>query len=204
MGAGSHEVTSRAKRILTGCCLLLLAACGGGSRESSPPGAVDPPPAGCDGSCAGPSSLLSVAAVEGVLARAIAEAQARNAAATIAVVDRVGNVLAVFRMTGAAATVTVRSNGASGGLEGVSIVPDTMAAIAKAVTAAFLSSEGNAFGTRTASQIVQEHFNPGEALAPSGPLFGVQFSQLPCSDLSRRFSGGADARSQALAARPRG
>ncbi|MGQ0384743.1 MAG: heme-binding protein [Gammaproteobacteria bacterium] len=168
-----------------------LAACGGGGSAGSPPGAVDPPPAGCTGSCAGPASLLSVAEVETVLARAIAEAQARSTPATIAVVDRVGNVLAVFRMTGAAVTVTVQSNGASGGLEGVSVVPDTMAAISKAVTAAFLSTEGHAFGTRTASQIVQQHFNPGEMLAPGGPLFGVQFSQLPCSDLSRRFGGGA-------------
>ena len=191
MDPGSRKMTGVSKRGLFYGALLLLAACGGGSRTSSPPGAVDPPPAGCDGSCARPASLLSVTAVEGVLARAIAESQARGASATIAIVDRVGNVLAVFRMTGAATTVTVSSSGASGGLEGVSIVPDTMAAIAKAVTAAFLSSEGNAFGTRTASQIVQEHFNPGESLAPSGPLFGVQFSQLPCSDLSRRFGGGA-------------
>jgi len=173
---------------------LLVSACGGGSTAGSPPGAVDPPPAGCDGSCVGPASLLSVADVEGVLARAVAEAQARGAAATIAVTDRVGNVLAVFRMNAAATTVTVQSNGASGGFEGVSIVPDTMAAIAKAVTASYLSTEGHAFGTRTASQIVQEHFNPGEALAPAGPLFGVQFSQLPCSDLSAHFGGGvADA-----------
>ncbi|MGQ0428866.1 MAG: heme-binding protein [Gammaproteobacteria bacterium] len=169
----------------------LLAACGGGGSAGSPPGAVDPPAAACNGSCAGPTSLLSVAEVETVLARAVAEAQARGALATIAVVDRVGNVLAVFRMTGAATTVTVRSNGASGGFEGVSVVPDTMAAISKAVTAAYLSTEGHAFGTRTASQIVQQHFNPGEALAPGGPLFGVQFSQLPCSDLSRRHGGGA-------------
>ncbi len=168
-----------------------LAACGGGGGAASTPGAVDPPPAGCNGSCAGPASFLAVAEVETVLARAIAEAQAQNAAATIAVVDRVGNVLAVFRMNGAATAVTVRSNGASGGLEGVSILPDTMAAISKAVTAAYLSTEGHAFGTRTASQIVQQHFNPGEALAPAGPLFGVQFSQLPCSDLSARFAGGA-------------
>lgn len=171
--------------------VLALAACGGGGIAESPPGAVDPPPAGCDGSCATAASFLSVAEVETALARAIAEAQARGAPATIAVTDRVGNVLAVFRMTGAATTVTVQSNGASGGLEGVSIVPDTMAAISKAVTAAYLSTEGHAFGTRTASQIVQQHFNPGEALAPGGPLFGVQFSQLPCSDLSGRFAGGA-------------
>ena len=32
---------------------------------------------------------------------------------------------------------------------------------------------------------MQENFNPGELGAPGGPLFGVQFSQLPCSDLMR-------------------
>ena len=68
------------------------------------------------------------------------------------------------------------------------------AAIAKAVTGAYLSSRGNAFTTRTANQIIQEHFNPGESFAPGGPLFGVQFSQLPCSDLNTRqftLNGGA-------------
>jgi uncharacterized protein GlcG (DUF336 family) len=111
--------------------------------------------------------------------------------ATIAVVDRVGNVLAVFRMNGAATTATIHSPGAaiSGGLERVNIVPDSLAAIAKAITGAYLSTEGNAFSTRTASQIIQDHFNPADPLQPAGPLFGVQFSQLPCSDLSSRFTG---------------
>ena len=63
---------------------------------------------------------------------------------------------------------------------------DHAAAIAKAVTGAYLSSEGNAFSTRVASQIVQEHFNPGEEFQPAGPLFGVQFSSLACSDLIAR------------------
>jgi uncharacterized protein GlcG (DUF336 family) len=138
---------------------------------------------------------LTVAQVETVIARAVVEAQARNAKATIAVVDRVGNVLAVYVMNGASATVTVRSTQGSaridGGLENVAVVPATLAAIAKAVTGAYLSSEGNAFSTRTASQIVQSHFNPGEVLTPGGPLFGVQFSQLPCSDVAARFEGGA-------------
>jgi hypothetical protein len=35
---------------------------------------------------------------------------------------------------------------------------------------------------------VQEHFEPGDAFAPSGPLFGVQISNLPCSDINVRFS----------------
>jgi uncharacterized protein GlcG (DUF336 family) len=69
------------------------------------------------------------------------------------------------------------------GLDGLSI-PGPVAAIAKALTGAYLSSGGNAFTTRTANQIVQEHFNPQERFSPSGPLFGVQFSQLPCSDLN--------------------
>ena len=59
-----------------------------------------------------------------------------------------------------------------------------MAAISKALTGAYLSSQGNAFSTRTANQIIQQHFNPGVADTPSGPLFGVQFSQLPCSDFN--------------------
>jgi len=108
------------------------------------------------------------------------------------VVDRVGNVLAVFRMNGAAATVTAISpgNAVDGGLEGVNILPDSTAAITKAVTGAYLSTEGNAFSTRTASQIVQDHFNPMDNQQAGGPLFGVQFSQLPCSDLLARYSGG--------------
>jgi len=53
-----------------------------------------------------------------------------------------------------------------------------------------LSSEGNAFTTRTANQIIQEHFNPGEFGQAGGPLFGVQFSNLACSDLNTRFSAG--------------
>ena len=191
---------TRRKQILRGFSASLVAmtlvACGGGGSTASPAGAVDPGTSSCTGSCANAASFLTQAEVERVIAQVVVEAQARGVSGTIAVSDRVGNVLAVFRMAGAVTSVTVRSTdagapGVSGGLEGVSVVPDTLAAIAKAVTAAFLSSEGNAFSTRTASQIIQEHFNPGEALSPGGPLFGVQFSQLPCSDLSRRFAGGA-------------
>lgn len=176
----------------------VLTACGGGGEDpaASPVVAGSNPAsfADCSGSCATANSRLAVSDVEAIIARAVAEAQTRNARATIAVVDRVGNVLGVFVMNGASPTVTLRSTGEGkslidGGLEGVAVVPATMAAIAKAITGAFLSSEGNAFSTRTASQIVQSHFNPGEFLAPGGPLFGVQFSQLPCSDLNLRTLG---------------
>src|SRR5690606_37980521 len=172
---------------------LALAACSGGSNTADPVGTAPPPaadPVGCTGSCTTAESFLSAAEVQQVIAQAVAEASAQQAPATIAVVDRAGNVLGVYRMDGARATVTIGSGrGVVGGLEGL-VVPSELAAIAKAVTGAYLSSEGNAFSTRTASQIVQEHFNPGEFNAPAGPLFGVQFSQLPCSDLVTRHAAG--------------
>ncbi len=150
----------------------------------------------CVGTCGngGNGAALSIADVESVIAQAVGEAQVLNQAATIAVVDRVGNVLAVFGMHGATGSVTITSGRpVQGGLEGLEVIPATLAAIAKAMTGAYLSSGGNAFTTRTASQIVQQNFNPGEIGQPGGPLFGVQFSQLPCSDLSLRFGSDADA-----------
>ncbi|HNP34297.1 MAG TPA: heme-binding protein [Woeseiaceae bacterium] len=170
---------------------LLLGACGGGTVSVDPGTDSTVPDTGCNGHCADNPEALTMGDVGAVITQAVAEAGARSSAATIAVVDRSGNVLAVFRMNAAATSITIASPGAprDGGLEGVNIVPDTLAAISKAVTAAYLSTEGNAFTTRTASQIVQEHFSPGDHLQPSGPLFGVQFSQLPCSDLLTRFSG---------------
>lgn len=179
----------------------LLVGCSGGSSVTPTTGTDNGNPT-CNGNCAGPTSNLTVAEVQRVIAQGVAEAQGRGANATIAVVDRVGNVLAVYRM-GAPATrsVTVTTSPAgdstvSGGLEGIHLPVqaamvniDHAAAIAKAVTGAYLSSEGNAFSTRVASQIVQENFNPGEMLQPAGPLFGVQFSSLACSDLVRSFAG---------------
>lgn len=154
---------------------IFLSGCGGGGGEGEQ--------GGCLGDCANAALSLSVPEVEQIVRQAAHEAQARGAPATIAVTDRVGNVLAVFRMTGAAPTATVSSGrGVAGGLE-AAVVPAELAAIAKAMTGAYLSSEGNAFSTRTASQIVQENFNPGETSAPGGPLFGVQFSSLTCSDV---------------------
>ena len=180
----------RSSRIAGAALLgLALTGCGGGDRPSST-GTGTNPAGPCAGNCQDTATRLDAADVEGVIARAVAEAQARGASATIAVVDRVGNVLALFRMNGADTDATITSgDGVDGGLEDLEFIPDTLAAIAKAQTGAYLSSEGNAFSTRTASQIVQAHFNPGEFKTAGGPLFGVQFSQLPCSDLATRFPG---------------
>jgi len=115
---------------------------------------------------------------------------------TVAVVDRVGNVLAVYRL-GTAPAVQIRSglfaDATVRGLDGSAFASggggDALAAISKAVTGAYLSSSGNAFSTRTASFIVQNHFPPLIRNAPGGPLFGVQFSQLQCGDLVNTTSG---------------
>lgn len=177
-----------------------LAACSGGGSPVTPTTGTDNSNPSCNGSCANTASNLAVADVQRVIAQGVAEAQARGTNATIAVVDRVGNVLAVYRMgdpTQRSVTITTSPDGSapvSGGLEGIRLPVqaavvniDQAAAIAKAVTGAYLSSEGNAFSTRVASQIVQENFNPGEMLQPAGPLFGVQFSSLACSDLIRKY-----------------
>jgi uncharacterized protein GlcG (DUF336 family) len=167
--------------------LLFAAACGGGGGSPSPPAA------GCTAGCPVAQDFLAVADVQRIVAQAVGEAKARNLQAQVAVVDRVGNVLAVFRMDGAPATVAISSGlGVMGGLDGIpsGTIPAADAAIAKALTGAYLSSAGNAFSTRTASQIVEEHFNPGELGQPSGPLYGVQFSQLACSDVNRSRAQG--------------
>jgi uncharacterized protein GlcG (DUF336 family) len=192
----------RAWRTLLPISAVLLAACSGGSPTTPTTGTDSSDPT-CTGTCSSTStSNLTVADVQRVIAQGVAEAQARGTNATIAVVDRVGNVLAVYRMGDRltrSVTVTTSPDGTApiaGGLEGIRLPVqaamvniDQAAAIAKAVTGAYLSSEGNAFSTRVASQIVQEHFNPGEVRQPGGPLFGVQFSSLACSDLIRSFTG---------------
>ena len=175
---------------------LAVAGCGGGSNSTS--GAATPPP---------PSPIatnlysvpaqeaLTILEVQRILAQAAAEANARSMPAVIAVTDRMGNVLAVFSMVGALQRLAVPD--APGGerfnndLQGFDLINGApLGAISKAITGTYLSSGGNAFSSRTASQIVQEHFPPAPSTRglESGPLSGVQFSQLPCSDLVGRFN----------------
>jgi len=171
---------------------LVTASCGGGGGTSDAGPAPGPPAPGAVPLYVVPAQeALTSAEVQRIIAQGVAEAQARATPGTFAVVDRVGNVLAVFVMTGANPGLRVPNgpNGSMHDLQGVSVPGAAAGAIAKAVTGAYLSSGGNAFSTRTASMIVQQHFPPSAAAVglESGPLFGVQFSQLPCSDLASRF-----------------
>ena len=146
------------------------------------PGTTINPPGGPQTLAATP---LTISDVQTIIAQAASAAISLSRPVTIIVTDREGNVIGSLALPGAPATTTIRSVGASGaGLEGV-VAPSVEAATAKASTAAFFSTSGNAFTTRTAGFIIQEHFPPGIDFRAGGPLYGVQFSSLPCSDIKR-------------------
>lgn len=135
---------------------------------------------------------LTISDVQTIIGQGVARAQQLGVRATVAVTDHEGTVLGVFRMTGASPTTRIGVFDVNtrlplkpvdtDGLQDID-VPASLAAISKAGTASFFSTQGNAFSTRTASFIIQEHFPPLITNQPGGPLFGVQFSQLPCSDV---------------------
>jgi uncharacterized protein GlcG (DUF336 family) len=141
------------------------------------------------------AGTLTTAEVQTIIAQAVSAAAQVGHPVTVAVTDREANVLGVFKMTGAPATTQFRGGGPGPsqvpdpltgfvpiGFDGT-VVPAKLAAISKAATASVFSTRGNAFTARTASFIIQEHFPPGVDFRAGGPLYGVQFSSLPCSDI---------------------
>src|SRR6516164_10118810 len=129
---------------------------------------------------------LTVTDVQNVIARAVTQAMHNSEAVTIAISDREGNVLGVFIMTGAAANAA-KPDPINQAQPGGTLASAT--AIEKARTAAFLSSDQNAFSTRTGFFITQSHFPPNVADQPQGPLFGLGFSSLPCGDVQLHGNG---------------
>lgn len=120
--------------------------------------------------------------VRTIIGQAVSTAVALDKKVTVAVTDHEGNILGIFLMTGADGNSRV-SGGGSGGLENF-VAPSIFAVISKAGTASLFSTGGNAFSTRTASFIIQEHFPAGIDNRPGGPLYGVQFSSFTCSDIA--------------------
>src|SRR4051812_45025282 len=114
------------------------------------------------------SAQLTAADVTQVINQAVMRATKISSNSVVAVTDREGYVLGVWVVRGGAAT------------------PGEIAtAVSKAGTAAFLSSNQNAFTTRTAGFIIQQHFPPGVQNTPTGPLVGVGLSNLFVSDVNR-------------------
>ena len=118
------------------------------------------------------SAQLALADVQQIIAQAATRANQISTNSVIAVTDREGYVLGVWSVNGTTPASAAFTN----------LVAN---AIAKAGTAAFLSSDQNAFTTRTAGFIVQQNFPPGVQNKGPGPLVGVNFSNLPFSDVNR-------------------
>ncbi len=117
----------------------------------------------CSLDTAGNVGILSTADVQQAVLRAASHAADIGARVTISVSDRQGNPLAIFAMSGSSGSSSI--------------------AYTNARTAAFFSTNGNAFTTRTAAFIIQDQYPPGVPQTSAGPLFGVQFSSLSCSDV---------------------
>ena len=96
----------------------------------------------------------------------------------IAVVDLEGNALGVYRMKGLGADPDT-------GIVDAGVVDSAVgAALSKAGTGAYFSSDEQTFTTRTAAFIIQDHFPVGVLFMPAGPLYGVEFSSFDRTDVN--------------------
>lgn len=114
------------------------------------------------------SESLTAKEVRGLLAQAASQALPKQ---IIVITDRDGVVLGSLRMRKVIPGITSTYNRV------------LSKATARARTAAYFESTGEAFTTRTARFIVQDHFPNPIQNTPGGPLYGVEFSTLPDSDV---------------------
>src|SRR5277367_5345271 len=146
-------------------CLVLGACGGGGSGSSGSSGGGAPPP--------GPppaTETLSQADVQMVVEAAATAAQ--SDAMAIAVVDRMGRILAVY--VGPAAPVTAPGN------FGV-MIPTADLAVALARTGAFFSNDQAPLSSRTVRFISGIHFPPGVENTASAALYGIENTNRGCN-----------------------
>jgi uncharacterized protein GlcG (DUF336 family) len=113
------------------------------------------------------SQLLSQSDVQTILASAASQARDGQ---IICVADRDGHILGLLRIGPALADPALEQL-------------RTIKAIDEAITAAFFESTQDAFSTRTARFIIQDHFPYPVPNTPGGPLYGVEFSSQPTSDV---------------------
>src|SRR5437762_10047730 len=111
---------------------------------------------------------LSATDVQTIIGRAVTRAVSISPKSVIAVTDREGYVLGVWNVRGGEPTIE-----------------QVASCVSKAGTAAYLSSNQNAFTSRTAGFIIQQHFPPGVRNTAPGPLVGVGLSNLFTSDINK-------------------
>jgi uncharacterized protein GlcG (DUF336 family) len=151
-------------------CLVALTLCntGCGGVAGALTSATSPPP-----------TPNLIAGDVTTLVQAAAQAADANTM-VIAVVDRAGNILAVFRKP-AAPTLAPGNFGAQ--------VDANELAVSLARTAAFFSNDQAPLSSRTVRFISGIHFPPGIAGASSAPLYGIENTNRGCS-LSTNFIAG--------------
>jgi uncharacterized protein GlcG (DUF336 family) len=111
---------------------------------------------------------LTVVDVQNIINQAVTRAVQISPNSVIAVTDREGDVLGVWSVNGTPPTMLEISS-----------------CVSKAGTASYLSSNQNAFTSRTAGFIIQQHFPPGVRNTAPGPLVGVGLSNLFTSDINK-------------------
>jgi uncharacterized protein GlcG (DUF336 family) len=114
------------------------------------------------------TAQLTAADVQTVINQAVTRALQISPNSVIAVTDREGDVLGVWNVRGGQPTAD-----------------EIASCVSKAGTASYLSSNQNAFTSRTAGFIIQQHFPPGVRNTPPGPLVGVGLSNLFFSDINK-------------------
>ena len=148
---------------------VLLIGCGTATPVSS--GGSAPPPA---------TAALSAADVQNIVQGA-AEA-ADVASMVIAVVDRVGNVLAVYRKPGAGTSAT--------GNFGATVDVNDLA-VALARTAAYFSNDAAPLSSRTVRFISGIHYPPGVANTVNAALYGIENTNRGCTLATNYLAGQA-------------
>src|SRR5713101_3207472 len=141
---------------IDGLLAMLLFGCGGGSRAP----VVPPVPA---------VQPLQVADVQNIVQAAV---NSVNAEMVVAVVDRAGFVLGVFRTQNAPATTT----GNFGSVQNANEV-----AVALARTGAFFSNDQAPLSSRTVRFISGIHFPPGVVNQPPADLYGIENTNRGCT-----------------------
>ncbi len=136
---------------------MLLVGCGGGT--SAP---VAPPPIPA-------VQALQVTDVQNIVTTAVSSV---NAEMVVAVVDRAGFVLGVFRTQNAPATTT----GNFGSVQNANEV-----AVALARTGAFFSNDQAPLSSRTVRFISGIHFPPGVVNQPPADLYGIENTNRGCT-----------------------
>jgi uncharacterized protein GlcG (DUF336 family) len=138
---------------------------------------------------------LTQADVQLIVAQAVTAAAKIDPSAIVAVVDREGFILALWDVKGRLPSpLPAFPNPPNGFPKGSLVNPPfgstvklyalVGGAVTRAISAAFLSSGQNAFTSRTAGYIIQQHFPVGVRDTSNGPLVGVGLSSLFFTDVN--------------------